>query len=192
MFWIQLTFALSMTAQNLPYEYRISEDGHRLTIGGNPSTEFYEESIIRSIDLDFGPNWNFDDLNDSNDLLGKLSFEGQVYDSVGVRIKGFTSNFSNQTEKKSLNITIDYGIDKQNIWGYETLNLNSGYEDPSSMREVLYNHIGRNYTPGLKGNFVDLNINGENCGPYLNIQQLNGDYIREWFLSNNGTRWRCW
>jgi len=40
-------------------------------------------------------------------------------------------------------------------------------------------------------NYAQLYINGQYWGPYINVQQLNGEYMREWFLSNDGTRWRA-
>ncbi len=172
---------------------RISADGTRLTVGGAPTTGFYDEAVIQQIELTF-PNDNFwaeITAAGDTDVMATMTVAGVVYDSVGVRFKGATSDFRNQSEKKSFNISVDAYINNQDIEGYETLNLNGNYEDPSSIREILYNHVGRNYTPGLKTNFAELYINGEYWGPYQNVQQLNGEYIREWFLSNDGTRWRA-
>ena len=36
-----------------------------------------------------------------------------------------------------------------------------------------------------------MKINGQDWGPYANVQQINKDYLREWFLSSQGTRWRA-
>jgi len=75
--------------------------------------------------------------------------------------------------------------------GYDNLNLNCAFEDHSFMREVVYYDISRGFAPALKGNFVDLYINGQYWGPYNNIQQIEGTYIKEWFRDNDGTRWRA-
>lgn len=182
-------------AQTLPLEMRFSDDGKRLILGGNETEGFYDESIVRSIDLQF-EQANYWTLLSNNylsgtDLLATMTVDGVTYDSVGVRFKGATSYFANNSQKKSFNVTLDFVKPDQEAMGYQTLNLNCGFDDPSSIREVLYNHLGRYYSPSLKSNFVTLTLNGENWGPYANVQQINGDYLDEWFLSNEGTRWRA-
>ncbi|MEM1121992.1 MAG: CotH kinase family protein [Bacteroidota bacterium] len=192
---ILLFVALSycVNGQVFPKEFQLSADGTRLTTGGDATTGFYNESKIRVIELTFTDDNFWADLTAAgdNDIMAKVTIDGEAFDSIGVRFKGQTSDFRNNSEKKSFNITMDAFIDGQDVKGYETLNLNSNYEDPSSIREILYNHVGRNYTPGLKTNFAELYINGTYWGPYENVQQPNGEYLEEWFLSNDGTRWRA-
>ncbi len=48
-----------------------------------------------------------------------------------------------------------------------------------------------NITTQKQGNFIHLYLNGEDWGLYPNIQQLNNDFLKEWFLNNNGIRWRA-
>ena len=193
---LTLLFSLLATitfSQKLPKEFKISADGTRLIQGGQATTGFYNESKIRIIELTF-PNDNFwAELTASgdNDVMAMVTIDGELFDSIGVRFKGATSDFRNDSEKKSFNISMDAFIDGQDVKGYETLNLNGNYDDPSSIREIVYNHVGRNYIPALKTNLAELYINDEYWGPYENVQQLNGEFIREWFLSNDGTRWRA-
>ena len=193
--FLMLGAATALYGQSLPDEMRFSPDGRMLLSGGETTTGFYDESTIRAVEITFPQTgyWNTlaANYNTGTDLLAHIKIDGVAYDSVGVRFKGATSYFRNNSEKKSFNIALDWLRPKQDVMGYETLNLNCGYGDPSSIREVLYNHIGRSYTPGLKANFATLTINGQNWGPYANIQQLNGEYLREWFMSSDGTRWRA-
>ena len=188
-----ICISLLANSQNFPKEMQLSSDGTRLQLGGHPTTGFYNEAKIRIIELTF-PNDNFwaeITAAGDNDVMASVTIDGEVFDSVGVRFKGATSDFRNFSEKKSFNISMDAFIEGQDVKGYETLNLNGNYEDPSSIREILYNHVGRNYTVGLKTNFAELYINGTYWGPYENVQQLNGEFMREWFMSNDGTRWRA-
>ena len=46
-------------------------------------------------------------------------------------------------------------------------------------------------SPAPKANFVKLVINGENWGIYANVQQLNSDFIKEWFDDDEGARWKA-
>ncbi len=59
------------------------------------------------------------------------------------------------------------------------------------MKEVVYGHLARKHIPAVRGNFIHLYLNGEDWGLYPNIQQLNSDFLKEWFMNNNGIRWRA-
>jgi hypothetical protein len=114
-----------------------------------------------------------------------------VYDSVGVRFKGATSYSQITTsDKKSFNISLDYKFPNQSVNGYKTLNLNNCFDDPSFIREVFFLNQIRNHIPGQKASYIRLIINGANWGLYPNVQQLNGEFYKEWFQSNKGTNWR--
>ncbi len=198
---VLLTFFLIpslVIAQILPLEVNITPDG-RLTFGGNPTEGFYNTEDVHKLEITLvEPNW-FQLMDGTNGpagvpgetLIGTLTFNDTlVLDSVLVSIKGKTSDRQNNSEKKSFKIEIDE-ILNQDLLGYDNLNLNCAFRDHSSMREVLYYDISRSFTPALKGAFVDLYINGEYWGPYNGIQQIEGRYIKEWFIDNDGTRWRA-
>lgn len=182
-------------SQNLPLEMHLSDDGHQLLTGGRALTGLYDDTIIRSVYLDFpqADYWTLlkNNFNSKTDLPAQMTVDGVIYDSVGVRFKGATSySQASNSDKKSFNITMDY-VKNQDLMGYETLNFNNSFDDASFMREVLYQHCIRAYIPSAKSNYVNLYINGANWGLYPNVQQLNGDYLKEWFLSKKGTNWRA-
>ncbi len=182
-------FSHLVLAQSLPLEMKISSDGRRLTLGSNQTTGFYDDTQLKVVELEFEqPNfWNLLD----NDIPATLTFEGVTYEEVGVRFKGLTSDFLNNTQKKSFNISLDFTIDGQDIEGYQTTNFNCGFQDPAHMREILYNWIGRHYNASLKTSYIHLKINGDTWGAYLNVQQPNKDFFGEWFLNDNGSRFRA-
>lgn len=193
-----LTVAGSATikAQTPPMEMHFSTDSHRLIIGGLPSTGFYDESVVRNIGFTF-PQANYWTLLTQNyasktNLLANMTVDGVAYDSVGIRFKGNTSYMNVQnSQKKSFNISTDFVRDWQDVDGYSTLNLNNSFEDESFMREVFYLHQIRKHIPAAKANYVNLTINGQNWGVYPNVQQINKDFLKEWYMTNNGTNWRA-
>ena len=185
-------------AQSLPDQIYFSEDSTLLLAGGLLSQGFYDESMVRSINLEFYEPDFWQQMKDNYDtenfVLASLTYEGTQFDSVAVQFKGQTSfrkAEENGSEKLSFSIKLDEIIDGQDIEGYNNFNLNNAFQDASFMKEVLYARLSRDFMPGLKGNFVSLSLNGEDWGLYANIQQLNGDFIKEWFPDKAGIRWRA-
>jgi hypothetical protein len=154
----------------------------------------YDVTVLRTVELRFNQSDWWQQLINHNaaeeNIAATLIVDGLTLDSVGVRFRGNTSySATGSSKKKSFNIELDW-VREQNLLGYTTLNLLNGYEDPTFMREVLYSNACRTVFPSARANFVKLLINGENWGVYANVQQLDGIFIREWFSSNNGSRWR--
>ncbi len=158
--------------------------------------DLYDEGLLHTLELHFAQSnwWSQLQTNyqSKTNLPATLTVDGVVYEGVGVRFRGNTSYMMAQnSQKKSYNIEIDYTVDGQDLMGYKTLNLINCMNDATFMREVLYSNVCRRIVPCAKANFVKLVINGENWGIYANVQQLNGEFIEDWFASNDGTRWRA-
>ena len=165
---------------------------HTAQPNGNPS--LYDAKTLRTLYLRFHDTDWYEQLGDfyrtDVDVPADLIVDGKVYQSVGIRFRGSSSYFTVQNEKKSFNIAVDYGDDRQRLYGYKTLNLLNGHSDPSFLREILYSRIARNYIPAPKANLVKLVINGENWGIYVNSQQFNKDFLDDWFGTKAGVRWK--
>ena len=185
-------------AQSLPEQFHFSDDNRRLITGGLPTAGFYALENVNTLELWFDqPNyWALLTANYAagTDIPATLIINGDTLPSpVGVHFKGQTSymQLPAGSQKKSFAIALDFADENQDYDGYEALNLHNAFDDPSFMREVLYDQLGRRHIPMAKANFTHLYINGQDWGLYPSVQQLNGDFIEEWFLSNNGTRWRA-
>jgi len=158
--------------------------------------DLYDETAVPVLQLKFSQADWWQQLQANyqakTNIRATLTVDGVVYEGVGVRFRGNTSyQMTGTSQKKPFNIEIDHTIPDQSLMGYKTLNLINCASDATFMREVLYSNMCRQQVPSAKANFVRLEINGENWGIYANIQQLNGEFIRDWFLSNDGTRWRA-
>ena len=183
-------------AQTLPNDMYLSPDGRMLMTGGQDATGLYDQSMIRTIDLNFSQSNYWTQLTNNYDskteIAADMTVDGVTYPNVGVRFKGNTSYFMTGTsQKKSFNINTEFTDPSLDIMGYTTLNLNNCFQDNSMLREFIYLNQIRNHIPAAKAAFVHLNINGQSWGIYPNVQQINGEFIKEWFLSNDGTRWRA-
>jgi len=198
-FILFFSFIQFTISQSLPLEMNLTSDG-RLVSGTNEVEGLYDLNNVHKIELTFTEtNW-FTIMDGSgqgpnaipgSSLIATMTFnDTEVFENVEVNIKGATSDFQNNSEKKSFSIDLD-AVENHDLMGYDNLNLNCGFQDESSMREVLYYNHSRGFAPALKAAFVDLYINGEYWGPYSNVQQIEGTYISEWFGDNDGTRWRA-
>ena len=172
------------------------EDDLKASLAAQPSGDpsLYDANTLRTLYLRFHDTDWYEQLGDfyrtDVDVPADLIVDGKVYQSVGVRFRGSSSYFTVQNEKKSFNIAVDYGDDRQRLYSYKTLNLLNGHSDPSFLREILYSRIATNYIPAPKANFVKLVINGESWGVYINSQQFNKDFLDEWFGTKAGVRWK--
>jgi CotH kinase protein/Lamin Tail Domain/Secretion system C-terminal sorting domain len=196
-----LTFSLctllsqTVVAQHVPERMHFEENGRRLITGNIPSTGFYNQSTVETVELTF-TQANYWSLLTSNyasktDLPATLTYKGKSYPNVGVRFRGNTSYQQVTSQKKSFSIKMDYLDPLQDLKGYQTLHFNNASEDPSMMHEVLYLDFERRHLPAAKANFIHLKINGQSFGVYPNVQVLNKEFFGEWFLNNDGTRWRA-
>lgn len=161
-----------------------------------PTTPFYDLQTLRTIFLDFESNDWEDELgafyNTDVEVPATMTVDGRTYRDVGIHFRGMSSFFGVPAGlKRSLNVSIDFVHRNQDVDGYQTLNLLNANGDPTFLRAVLYSEIARRYVPTPKTNFVRLVINGESWGVYVNSQQFNGDFVREWFKTSRGSRWKA-
>lgn len=173
----------------------MSEDvsAHRLMMGHVDQAGIFALDQIGHISLTFAvSNWEeqLRALVDGDDELNAtLDYEGFALPAkVGVRIKG---SITNPNAKPSYYVAVDAVDNDQLLNGYYTLALNSIDDDPSCLHEAIYRQCIRRYIPAVQVNFVNVSINGVDQGLYINTEHLNASFIREWFVSTNGSRWRA-
>jgi spore coat protein CotH len=155
----------------------------------------YDPQTLRTLFLEFSDSdWEkeLEDFHKTDVLVpAKLIVDGKTYADVGVHFRGMSSYFMvGAGQKRSLNVSLDFTDEKQNFGGYRTLNLLNAHEDPIFMRSVLFYDIARQYLPAPKANFVRVVINGESWGVYVNVEQFNKDFVKEWFGTKKGARWK--
>ncbi len=164
-----------------------------IACGSLLSQGFYDMNTINTIEITFQEsNWDalLDQLvanGEEERLMGSVTINGQVFDSVGVRYKGNSSYNANQV-KNPLNIKLDYIIDDQKLEGYGTIKLANGTKDPSQVREVLSYEIARKYMPASQSNYCNVYINGTHLGLYSNDQDVDKFFMRTNFYSDENAR----
>lgn len=157
-----------------------------------PAQDFYDIETVNTIEIEFdSPYWDeildsLYELGEGERLVGNAIINGEPFDSVGVRYKGY-STFDPDHIKNPFNIKLDYVIPDQNIDGYVTLKLSNGISDPSFLREVMGYEIARQYTPASYANYMNVYINGVLMGLFINIQSVDEIFAEEHFHWNDGS-----
>jgi spore coat protein CotH len=160
-----------------------------------PDAPLYASNVLRTLFLEFEEtDWEkeLEDFHGTDvEVPARLTVDGKTYPDVGVHFRGASSYMMLGTgRKRSLNLSLDFAHEDQRLRGYRTLNLLNAHEDSSFLRTVLYYDVAREYVPAPKANFVRLVINGESWGVYVNVQQFNKDFVKEWFGTKKGARWK--
>jgi len=160
-----------------------------------PNAPLYDRQTVRTFFLEFeNPDWEkelADFYHTDVEVPAKLTVDGKTYRHVGVHFRGTSSYImAGEGRKRSLNLSLDFVHQKQQLSGYHTLNFLNSQSDPTFLRSVLYNHIARELIPAPKINYVRVVINGESWGVYVNSQQFDRDFTKDWFGAGKVARWK--
>lgn len=113
----------------------------------------------------------------------------ETIDSVGFRLRGNTSRYS---AKKSFKVSMNTFIRGQKFAGVEKINLNGEHNDPSIARALTCWHLFREAgVPAPRSGHVELYINDEYRGIYLNVEHIDEEFTRLRFGNNDGNMYKC-
>ncbi|MFZ4784776.1 MAG: CotH kinase family protein [Flavobacteriales bacterium] len=133
------------------------------------------------------------DLYSDHEYPATFVFQNSLtYDSianVGFRLRG---NTSREAAKKSFKVSLN--AFQNNSWnGLEKLNLNANSNDPSLMRAKLnWDMIREAGLAGSRTAYVNLYINGEYKGVYVNTEHIDENFAATYFdQSGDGNLFKC-
>jgi spore coat protein CotH len=160
-----------------------------------PSAPLYDIGTLRTIFLQFeNTDWEQELAAFNNtdvEVPATAIVDGKTYRNVGVHFRGASSYMMvPEGSKRSLNLSFDFVDEQQLLDNYRTLNLLNVNGDPTFVRTIVYSEIARQYIPAPKTNYMRVVINGESWGVYVNTQQFNKDFTRDYFKSTKGARWK--
>ena len=155
--------------------------------------DLYEPSLVREYHFTFDtPNWEaaLNAAGDTGNVPARLVVDGQTLEQVGVRYKGLSSMYIS-SRKRPLNLSLDAVVPGQRLRGYDVVNLNNGYSDPSYVREALMTEALRPFMPTQQTAYVKAYVNGDYLGLYLAVEQVEGTFVSEWFPGSDGVLVKC-
>jgi hypothetical protein len=150
----------------------------------------HDASALPTVDVIIEPA-HLETLNDSpasDDYVPcDIEFDGsELFTDAICRYRG---NVARSLRKKSWKVKVLLG----QYQGRETFNFNAEYIDKSLMRErVSYEILGRNNVPAPQARYVHLSVNDEWRGVYLDIENVNREFLRRVGLEdNNATMYKA-
>ena len=160
--------------------------------------DVFDDSTVPRIDIEieevllgFILNPDNEESNTEYPAIFYFTRDGIVdtVENVGFRLRGNTSRSSG---KKSFKVSFNANEKGKRYKGLEKLNLNGEHNDPSIMRSKicwdLYSKVG---IPTSRSNHVELYINGEYKGLYLNVEHIDERFLKKRFKGNDGNLYKC-
>jgi len=118
---------------------------------------------------------------------GNFTFNGEVENNVGIRLKGTLKAGLGKAEKKySFKVNFDL-FEAPHFQGLDSIHLLNDKPDPSHMREVLASRMYRAMgVPAARSAPVTLKVDGKDQGVYTLVQEIDKRFLKVWFGTETG------
>ncbi len=117
------------------------------------------------------------------------STEIDTVENVGFRLRGNTSRYS---AKKSFKVSFNTFYGGRKFKEVEKLNLNGEHNDPSIVRTKLsFDLYKKSGLPAPRTAHVELYVNGEYKGLYINVEHIDEEFAESRFGTKNGNLYKC-
>ncbi len=145
----------------------------------------FDPEVLRSWRLDFeDADWPAR-LEAGQTVLADLEVEGETYADVALSEKG-NSSARVPGLKQPMNLTLDEVVEDQRLMGYDVVNLNNGFVNPTFTREVLTLRALGQHMPMPKAGWSRIDVGDDFFGLYVLVEQIEGTFLEQWFESNDG------
>lgn len=158
----------------------------------------YDDSILPRIDitiaqadLDFilaSENRESDEEFTATFQFSSLNFNA-LEENIGFRLRG---NTSRNSAKKSFKVSFNSFEKGRDLKGFEKMNLNGEHNDPTITRAKLcWDLMNSLHLPATRTNHVELYINNEYYGLYLNVEHIDEEFVELRFGNKDGNLYKC-
>ncbi|MCA9494514.1 MAG: CotH kinase family protein [Myxococcales bacterium] len=116
-----------------------------------------------------------------------VAFDGAFLYPVGLTIKGGIGSRRSIDQKAGFRLNLDAYVPGQRLRGQENLTLNNMVQDDTNIHELLAWALMREADiPGPRVTHVELWMNGEYRGLYLNLETPDDQFLKRWFDDPHG------
>lgn len=156
----------------------------------------YRDDIVPRIDILINPNtldWLYENVDNNNEFRADFIFTTDTIldtiSEIGFRLRG---NTSRESEKKSFKISFNTFKPGRHYFGVEKLNLNGEHNDPSVIRSKIAWNLFRDFgIPSPRANHVEVYINGDYYGLYINVEHIDEEFVESRFDHKDGNLYKC-
>lgn len=156
----------------------------------------YADTIVPRVDIFINPdtlNWLYENVESNQEFHATFVFsnglDADTVNNIGFRLRGNTSRVS---AKKSFKVSFNTFEQGRKWHGLQKLNLNGEHNDPSIIRSKLCWDLLIDFNlPAARSNHVELYINNNFYGLYLNIEHIDEVFIKSRFDNDNGNFYKC-
>jgi len=160
------------------------------------SWKVFDDTYLARVDITIDSsslNWIYNNVQSDSEHYAIFRFRNnhidETIDSIGFRLRGNTSRFS---QKKSFKISFNSFIQGREFYGVDKLNLNGEHNDPSIVRSKLCFEIFD--TLGViasRANHVRVYINNKYYGLYINVEHIDDEFLNKNYPDDTGNLWKC-
>jgi spore coat protein CotH len=156
----------------------------------------FNDEMVSRVDVFIDPdtlNWIYENVESYTEFHADFIFNnGTINDTlenVGFRLRGNTSRYS---AKKSFKISFNTFEPGRKYYGLEKMNLNGEHNDPSVIRSKLgWDLLRSSNVPASRCNYVELYINNNFHGLYLNVEHVDEEFVDKRFNNKDGNLYKC-
>lgn len=156
----------------------------------------FRDDMVPRVDITIDQDtldWIYDNVDNYEEFRCEFKFTTdtlqEVLSNVGFRLRG---NTSRNSWKKSFKLSFNTFESGRDFYGLEKLNLNGEHNDPSIIRSKigwdLLNSFG---IPGSRANHVEVYINGNYYGLYIQVEHIDEVFVDSRFENMNGNLYKC-
>jgi len=118
-------------------------------------------------------------------VMANVTIDGVRHEGVGLRKKGFIG--SQDQERPSLKVKLDYTDEDNLISGVNTLTFNNNKQDRSLLSQYLtYRMFDEAGSPGSRCAFAQVTVNGRNLGVYSHVESVKRPLLKREFGNDSG------
>lgn len=148
-------------------------------------TKLFDTGSVHQIDISISDE-DWADLKenptDKTKYTADITIDGETVSDVSFATKGNTSLSSvaddEDSDRYSYKVNFGKNVDGQTYYGLEKLNLNNLYADATFMKDYLsYRIFSEAGVDAPLTSYVWLTVNGEDCGLYLAVGDMDGGYL---------------
>jgi len=156
--------------------------------------QIFDQSIVHEVYLEFDEATFWTTLTSNYDnnypnvpyIMANATIDGINVDSIGVRLKGFSSYWV-ATNKKSIKLDFNEFVSGKKYDGLKKVNLNNGEGDPAVQRDQICYDIMRNAdVKAARTAYAKVFLNDEYWGLYLLVEQIDKTFIKQNFSNEGG------